>query len=579
MGGTQEVIAAAAPGAARTTAEREGEGMGEMNRPRHAPLAAETLCGAFQVVVADRPHQLAHRAFGGGPGFTYAEFAARVRRLADGLHSLGVRRGDTVAEMLTNRPEFNLVDVAALHLGAIGFSVYNTLSPEQIQHLFRNSGTRVVVTERQFLSRVLEARTPDIEHIVLVDAAERGLLTLDDLERSHVRGFDFESAWRAVEPEDVATLIYTSGTTGPPKAVQLTHASVLFECRALEEVVNSEPGGRVISYLPVAHVGDRLGSHYGASICYGRTVVSVVDPRQIAAAMVEVRPTVFGGVPRVWEKLKGGLEAAGLRDPAQLPEAGKALVRARLGLDQCVLCVSGAAPAAMEVLQYFHDLGLPVNEGWGMSELSCFATVNPPAGLRMGTVGKALPGVELRLLDDGELLVRGPLVMKGYRDDPERTAEALDAGGWLHTGDIATIDADGYVRIVDRKKELIINAAGKNMSPANIELRLRAASPLIAQAVCIGDRRPYNVALLVLDREVLSRTSGGSSLSQEALHGVIAAAVEAANAGLSRVEQVKRFAILDAEWLPGGDELTPTMKLKRKPIHAKYAAEIERLYG
>jgi len=230
------------------------------------------------------------------------------------------------------------------------------------------------------------------------------------------------------------------------------------------------------------------------------------------------------------------------------------------------------------VLQYFHDLGLPLNEGWGMSELSAFATVNPPDELRMGTVGKALPGVELKLLGDGELLVRGPLVMKGYRDDPERTAEALDAEGWLHTGDIATIDDDGYVTIVDRKKELIINAAGKNMSPANIELTLRAASPLIAHAVCVGDRRPYNVALVVLDREVLAKTSGGG-LSGEALHAAIAGAVEAANASLSRVEQVKRFVILDAEWQPGGDELTPTMKLKRKPIHAKYAAEIERLYS
>ena len=552
--------------------------MTESNFARHAPLAAETLCGAFQTVVAERPHQVAHRAFGGGLEFTYAEFAARVRRLAEGLHSLGVRRGDAVGEMLTNRPEFNLVDVAAFHLGATGFSIYNTLSPEQIQHLFRNSGARVVITERQFLPRVLEARTPEIEHVVVVDAAGRGLLTLDDLERSHVRGFDFDAAWRAVEPGDVVTLIYTSGTTGPPKAVQLTHANVLFECRALEDVVNSQPGGRVISYLPVAHVGDRLGSHYGASICYGRTVVSVVDPRQIAPAMVEVRPTVFGGVPRVWEKLKAGLEAAGLRDPAQLPEAGKALVRARLGLDQCTVRVSGAAPAALAVLQYFHDLGLPLNEGWGMSELSAFATVNPPDELRMGTVGKALPGVELKLLGDGELLVRGPLVMKGYRDDPERTAEALDAEGWLHTGDIATIDDDGYVTIVDRKKELIINAAGKNMSPANIELTLRAASPLIAHAVCVGDRRPYNVALVVLDREVLAKTSGGG-LSGAALHAAIAGAVEAANASLSRVEQVKRFVILDAEWQPGGDELTPTMKLKRKPIHAKYAAEIERLYS
>jgi long-subunit acyl-CoA synthetase (AMP-forming) len=553
--------------------------MGESSFPRHATLAAETLCGAFQIAVAERPHQEAHRAFGGGSGFTYAEFGARVRAVAEGLHSLGVRRGDTVAEMLTNRPEFNLVDVAVMHLGATGYSIYNTLSPEQIQHLFCSSGSRVLITERQFLPRVLEARTPEIEHIILVDGQERGLLTLDDVERTHVRGFNFDAAWRAVEPDDVITLIYTSGTTGPPKAVQLTHGSVLFECRALQDFLPYEAGGRLITYLPAAHVADRVLSHFGASICFGQTVVSVADLRQIAPAMVAVRPTVFGGVPRVWEKLKAGLEAAGLREPSQLPEAGKALVRARLGLDQCTVRVSGAAPAAMEVMQYFHDLGLALNEGWGMSELSCFATMNPPDDVRMGTVGKALPGVELKLLDDGELLVRAPLVMKGYRNDPEQTAEALDADGWLHSGDIADIDADGYVRIVDRKKELIINSAGKNMSPANIELKLRAASPLIAHAVCVGDRRPYNVALLVLDRELLARTSGGAVPSREAVHGAVAAAVEAANAGLSRVEQIKRFAILDAEWLPGGDELTPTLKLKRKPIHAKYAAEIEQLYG
>jgi long-subunit acyl-CoA synthetase (AMP-forming) len=274
-----------------------------------------------------------------------------------------------------------------------------------------------------------------------------------------------------------------------------------------------------------------------------------------------------------------GLQAAGLSDPSRLPDAGKALVRAKIGLDQSECQITSAAPASMEVLEYFHALGLPLNEGWGMSELSCFATLNPPDDIRMGTVGRALPGVELRLLEDGELLVRAPLVMKGYRGDPERTAEALDADGWLHSGDIAAIDADGYVRIVDRKKEIIINSAGKNMSPANIELKLRAASPLIAHAVCIGDRRPYNVALVVLDRDLVARTSGGPLPSAEALHAAVAAAVETANASLSRVEQIKRFAILEADWLPGGEELTPTMKLKRRPILAKYAQEIERLYA
>jgi long-subunit acyl-CoA synthetase (AMP-forming) len=547
--------------------------------PRHASLDADTLCGAFQITAAERPQQLAHRAYGGGLEFTFAEYAARVRSLAEGLHALGVRRGDTLAVMLTNRPEFNLVDVAAMHLGATPFSVYNTLSPEQIGQLFHNAGCRVVVTERQFLPRVLEARTAEVEHLVLVDAAEPGTTTLEDLASLRVRGFDFEAAWRAVEPDDVVTLIYTSGTTGPSKAAQLTHQSVLFECRAVAEAIGIRSGGRIISYLPSAHVGDRALSHYGSSLCYGTTMVSLADLKQLAAALVEVRPTFFGAVPRVWEKLMAGLQAAGLSDPSRLPDAGKALVRARIGLDQSECQITSAAPASMEVLRYFHALGLPLNEGWGMSELSCFATLNPPDDVRMGTVGRALPGVELRLLEDGELLVRAPLVMKGYRGDPERTAEALDAEGWLHSGDIAAIDADGYVRIVDRKKEIIINSAGKNMSPANIEIKLRAASPLIAHAVCIGDRRPYNVALVVLDRDLVARTSGGSPPSAAALHAAVAAAVEAANAGLSRVEQIKRFAILEADWLPGGDELTPTMKLKRRPILARYAQEIERLYA
>jgi long-chain acyl-CoA synthetase len=545
----------------------------------HASLDAGTVCGAFQITAAERPGQSALRVVGGERELSFADFSARVRALAEGLHSLGVRRGDTVGLMLTNRPEFSLADVAAMHLGATSYSVYNTLSPEQINHLFTNAGNRVVVTEKQFLPRVLEARTREVRHIVLVDAAERGMPTLEDIESSRVPGFDFEATWRAVEPDDVITLIYTSGTTGPSKAAELTHRSVMFECRALSESLSIGPGGRVISYLPAAHVGDRVLGHYGASLCYGTTVHSLADLKQIAVALAEVRPTLFGAVPRVWEKLKAGLESAGLRDPASLPDAGKALVRARLGLDQCEILITSAAPASMEVMQYFDALGLRLNEGWGMSELSCFATISPPDDIRNGTVGKAMPGVELKRLEDGELLVRGPLVMRGYRGDAERTAEALDSEGWLHTGDIAEIDGDGYIRIVDRKKEIIINSAGKNMSPANIELKLRSASPLIAHAVCVGDRRPYNVALIVLDREVLDRTLGGSPPSGDALRDLVAAAVAAANESLSRVEQIKRFEVLDADWPPGGDELTPTLKLKRRPIEAKYAAVIDRLYA
>ncbi len=547
--------------------------MNETPRPEIAALGSATLCEAFQITAAQRPDQVALRTLGGATEITYAGFLARVRALAEGLHSLGVGRGDTVALMLTNRPEFSLVDTAVMHLGGTAFSVYNTSSAEQANHLFRNAGNRIVVTERQFLSRVLESRTAEIEHIVLVDGADAGTIAMQDLGSRRVPGFDFDSAWRAVQPDDVVTLIYTSGTTGPSKAVQLTHGGVLFQTRGVAAMLGLQTGGRSISYLPSAHVGDRCLTHYGASLCFGNSVTSIPDHRQVGLALVEVRPTVFGGVPRVWEKLKAGLEAAGITDPATLPEQVKSAVRAKSGLDQSGWRITAAAPISPEVLQYFAALGLELNEGWGMSESSCFGTLNPPAWIRLGTVGKPLPGVEIVIADDGEMLLRAPLVMKGYRGDPEKTAEAIDADGWLHTGDIAQIDGDGYVRIVDRKKELIINSAGKNMSPANIELKLRASSRLIAHAVCIGDRRPYNVALIALDRELCAgRTS-------DELRLAIETAVAAANAELSRVEQVKRFAIVGTDWLPGGVELTPTMKLKRKPIQQKYAPEIEQLYS
>ena len=549
-------------------------------------LEARTLCEAFQLTASERPGQVAHRTLDGSVEFTFGEYAERVQALATGLHALGVRRGDAVALMLANRPEFALADAAAMHLGAIAFSVYNTLAPEQINYLLQSSQCRVVVTERMFLPQVLAARTPEVEHIVVVDGEAAGTITLADLGQRQSRGFRFEDAWRECQPEDVLTLIYTSGTTGPPKAVQLTHASVMFMAQGFARALPAIVGGRGISYLPLAHVGDRAMGYYAGSMCLGTAVTSIPDPRQVGAALVSVRPTAFGGVPRVWEKIRSALVAAGLSDPAGLPDTAKAAVRARIGLDQAHWCISGAAPASPDVLQYFADLGLPVNEGWGMSEVSGIATINPLSDIRIGTVGRALPGVEVKLDHDGELLLRAPLVMKGYRNDAARTAEAIDPDGWLHTGDIAQIDGDGYITIVDRKKEIIINAAGKNMSPANIELRLRASSPLVAFAVCVGDRRPYNVALLVLDPETSPRWAaerglpgGLDELSRHAdVRTALQAAVDAANAGLARVEQIKRFAVISADWQPGGDELTPTVKLKRKAIHDKYRAEIENLY-
>ena len=550
-------------------------------------LQAATVCEAFQITAAENPGAVAHRSFGGSSEITWGEYADRVRSLAAGLHALGVRRGDCVALMLVNRPEFNLLDTAAIHLGAVPFSVYNTLSPDQIAYQLGNAAARVVITEPQFLDQVLQARTDVQEHVVLLDGEHEAAMTLDELEAGGDPAFDFEAAWRAVEPDDVLTLIYTSGTTGPPKGAQLTHAGMMFECQGVASVAPMTPGGRALSYLPSAHVADRFVSHYFSSICFGAAITSVADARQIGAALPEVRPTFFAGVPRIWEKLKAGLEAAGVTDPAAMPEEARAAVRAKIGLDQIEWTGSGAAPIPADVLQYFIDLGVPVCEVWGMSELSCIATVVPADDIRIGTVGKPLPGVVLRVADDGELLVKSPLVMKGYRNDPERTAEAIDADGWLHTGDVVEIDADGFVKIVDRKKELIINAGGTNMSPANIEQQLKGAGPLIGQAVCIGDRRPYNVALLVLDPDTSAAWAAERGLDpspatladNEELRAAVAAGVDAANERLARVEQIKKFAILHDEWQPGGDELTPTSKLKRKPIAEKYADVIESLYA
>ncbi|HVK30845.1 MAG TPA: AMP-dependent synthetase/ligase [Nocardioides sp.] len=548
-------------------------------------LDVASLCEAFQNSVTTGADQVALRTPGGAQEITWTEYGERVRRIAEGLASVGVGPEDTVGIMLTNRPEFALVDTAALHLGAVPFSIYNTSSPEQIAYLFGNAGNRVVVTEQAFLPLVLAAGA-DVQTIVSVDGGE-GAITLAELEERTVDGFDFDASWRAVGPDHVLTLIYTSGTTGPPKGVELTHGSMLAQLRGVQAVIPASTGERTTSYLPSAHVADRWAAHY-SPMAYTGTTTYVADPKAVVAALPEVRPTAWGGVPRVWEKIKAALEAKGVTDPGALPEDHRTAVRQLLGLDDVRFTVSGAAPIAPEVLEFFAALGVPICELWGMSEISCCGIINPPEDIRIGTVGKPIPGLEVRIADDGELLVRGPQLMRGYRNQPDKTAEAIDPDGWLHTGDVATIDEDGYVRIVDRKKELIINAAGKNMSPANIEQVVKASHPLIGQAVVIGDRRPYNVALLVLDPDVCAAYAEQQGLSDGSpaalavdpkVQEQVATAIEEANARLSRVEQVKSYRILPTDWLPGGDELTPTMKLKRRPIGEKYADVIEDLYA
>ena len=335
-------------------------------------------------------------------------------------------------------------------------------------------------------------------------------------------------------PDDLLTLIYTSGTTGPPKGVQLSHRNLMALTASVDDIVDfPERGAKVISWLPAAHIAER-GAHYYLPVIRGCTVYICPNPREIVAFLPKVRPTWFFAVPRIWEKLKAGLEASLAALPSEQAEAATAgleaaltalrleqageevpeelaaavakadeamfsVLRHQLGLDEVVAVNVGAAPTPLEVLEFFHAIGIPIGELWGMSETCGTATINPPAQIKLGTVGPPVPGVEIKLAEDGEVLVKGAVTMAGYRNMPEKTAETIDSEGWLATGDIGELDEDGYLKIVDRKKELIINAAGKNMSPANIESHLKAASPLIGQAIAIGDRRPYNVALITLD--------------------------------------------------------------------------------
>jgi long-subunit acyl-CoA synthetase (AMP-forming) len=449
------------------------------------------------------------------------------------------------------------------------------------------------------------------------------VLTLAGLEAEGDPGFDFDAAWQAVEPSDLATIIYTSGTTGPPKGVELTHANVIAEADAVRVLFNANAGDRVLSYLPAAHIADRVTAQYFA-ILFGIQVTCVADLTKLAEALQDVRPHSFFAVPRVWQKLKAAIDAglaaeesgakrriatwaietgvkaarhklAGRSLPpvlaAQHRVADKlvlAKLRDKLGLDQVTGPASGASAISPDILEFFWGLGIPVYEVWGMSETGGATTANAPGHTKLGTVGRAVKDMQIKIAEDGELLTKGPTIMRGYRNDPEKTAETIDADGWLHTGDIAEVDADGYVRIVDRKKELIINASGKNMSPSNIENAIKAATSLVGQVVAIGDDRPYVAALAVLDPDAAAAFAsrhgfGGASADELVAHPEIRAAVLAGvkegNEKLARVEQVKRVRLLPSPWEPGGEELTPTMKLRRKPIAKKYAPEIDSLFA
>jgi long-chain acyl-CoA synthetase len=565
---------------------------------------------------------------------TWGQTRQRVLELAAGFAALGLGKGERVALMLPNRAEHVLADLAAVHAGGTPVTFYATLAAEQIAYVAANCDAKIAVldgaAELARWQRILD-RLPGLEKIIVRDAAAcpagDPYLTWDAFaalgqERFAAEPGEVSARIAAVRPEDPVTLLYTSGTTGNPKGVLLTHRNVLYEVSAAVSTGSVAGEVRWVSYLPLAHIAERMFSIYLPVATAGH-VHFCPQPTELVRMLGTVKPTSFFGVPRVWEKVRAGIQALltaeqddsrreavtramdvgrryvesrqfGHATPPGLEEEFSradqsvlAPIRSLLGLGEAAVVSSAAAPLPPDVGAFFAGLGMAILDIYGMTETTGAFASNAPDAFKLGTVGQVFPGMEVRIAGDGEICVRGPLTTPGYLHLPEQTAALIDADGWLHTGDIGSLDEDGFLSVVDRKKELIITAGGENVSPAAIE-SLLVEHPLIGQALAFGDRRPYVVALLTLDGEVApawAKAHGveADSLAALAAHPAVLAAVgEAvsdANERLARVQQVKHWRLLPVEWTAETEELTPTLKLKRRIVHAKYSDDIDALYA
>ena len=558
---------------------------------------------------------------------TLTEMAEDTARLTAALKDLGVSAGDTVVMMIRNRQEFHALDMAILFCGATPVSIYNSSAPDQIQYLINDCGAKVAILEdADFLARfdAVREKITTIKHTVLIEAegAADDIIRYSDM-------LAFEPADLAVEAEtatlsDTATIIYTSGTTGPPKGVMLSHSNVAWTLESVGQSMREQTdiadfaGKRHVSYLPLAHVMERLLGHY-YMIDFATRVYCCPETSQMPATVRETKPNVFIGVPRVWEKMYAGVTAAIAADPVKeqqfndgvaaalpimekmtagtatdeeiatwnfLDEVGFKAIRGLIGLDEVEIGISGAAPIPAEIPGWFRAIGVPLSEGYGMSETT--AVLSWSAAAKPGYVGRPATGVEMKIAEDGEVLARGGNMFEGYLGLPDKTAESIDGEGWAHTGDIGVIDDDGYLKIVDRKKELIITAGGKNISPANLEAALKMI-PLVGQACAVGEQKPFVTALVVLDPDAAAAWASEHGLEGDAATMAamaqnvdVIAEVEAglvvAMSNFNNAEAVKKVKVLGAEWLPDTDLLTPTSKLKRRGILSKFTDEIEALY-
>src|SRR5438552_274993 len=536
-----------------------------------AAVSGKTICTLFADAVekwSDRP-ALHWKSNGDWETLTWRGYRDLVAAVTLALRSLGFGPGQFGLIMARNAPEHVIADLGIVHAGGAAISVYNTLAPEQVQYVANHSEATVAFAEDEgLLEKFLAIRssTPHLRHLVLVrGSAPEGVMSWESLlakghELMEAEPKSFEQSWRGVGPEDTVSLIYTSGTTGPPKGVVYSHNNILWTLESVQRFWEIEPE-TLVSYLPLAHVAERFTSQW-RGIHLGHEVWLCPDPNLLLPFLLEARPTLFVGVPRVWEKLMAGLQAGIAAEP---DESKRQMAQ-------------GALSTSISAYRLRHE-GQPVPPD--------VATVVPMDDHQAPSIGKPMPGVEVRLGEDGELLVRGGNVMVGYYKEPAKTADIIDAEGWVHSGDIAEHGPNGQFKIIDRKKELIITSAGKNISPANLEA-LAKSSPIIGQAVAVGDSRNFISVLVVLDPQVApawakARGIGATTMAELAEDPTVIEevrrALTAGNTHLSRVEQFKRFTILPTEWSPESEELTPTMKLKRRVIYSKYGPQIEAMYA
>jgi long-subunit acyl-CoA synthetase (AMP-forming) len=556
---------------------------------------------------------------------TWAESSSLVSRVARGFLELGLDKGQAVSIIGFNRPEWMVSDLAAIAAGGVPAGIYTTSTSEQCRYIAEHSEAAIAVVENseqleKFLA--IRDRLPELRGIVVMEGESdvTGVLTWDQLLAlgETVPEKRLEARIAAQDPDDLATLIYTSGTTGPPKAVMLSHHNLVWTAQAVVEALGLNAGDQFFSYLPLSHIAEQMISLHGP-MQVGACTWFAESLEKLPENLREVRPHVFFGVPRVWEKFQAAIAAAGAESkglkkkiaawarkkgleggyaaqrggklPAFYGLAEKLVfskVRQKLGFDRARICACSAAPITLDTLEFFLALGIPILEVYGMSEVTGPGTLSRPDRFRTGRAGFAFPGVEVSIADDGEILMRGPHVFLGYYKDDEATRETLDENGWIHSGDIGDLDEDGFVKVTDRKKELIITSGGKNIAPAPIEAQLKSI-PCIAAATVIGDSRNYLTALVTLDPERLRQAARAARSPARDVAAAVQCALftrwleeqveETVNATLSRVQSIKRIRLLAEQFTIEGGELTPTMKLKRRVVHAKYEREIEALYS